>query len=836
MTFLNATLLFAVAAIGIPIALHLTARREPKQIEFPSIRLLKKRFETNRTKIRVRRWWLLALRILAIAAVALALAGPVIHGNASIVWSSIAIVAAFAVALLALGSVAASRGAQKALTYALLIAGGVALLAAVGWGAVTASSSTPPELDVSRPVALAIVVDNGPLSAWRENGRTQIDSIRQAAKDLLMTVHPESRLALIDRTGTPVTFALDRGGALSKVDAMEVLETADSLTARLDAALRLLSSSELESKQLVLIGDPNAIDLESDEFKSILNEAEADFGVKVTLWEIESSESWNRSLSVVQLSDETPAPNTSVTVTATVSAAGILKSSDQGGEATVQRITAELVLFPAEPSLPVVRDGKIVRPPEAAVDRLSAEVSEGQSVELRMTLPPLETGIHHGAIRLIGQDALAFDDSAYFTVTVLPPSRLLLAGDQPEELDELGFAITAPAPLDDPAAQYQVERVGFQDLSASNLDSFNGVVLIDPSPSVLEQPVILRYLESGGSLLVCTGDALGVDPFSWFGVDFERRWRVPEPGTFFEISSASHPALRSLASTPDGVPFQDFRISQYWRLSSSSSQVLLRYAGTGHPGLIERVLSENKNGEDSSKKLASAKLMVLSTPIPDLVSRGAWNELFSGSEPWPAFLMVRDLARYLSGRASKRYSIPVGAVASVAMPTQGESSNGDVAVSDSSDTSADAKSERRLRWQWFPSVGDTPVPIDIDEEKTNRSERVIVGQIVHSGVHWIRGGPPGLGFTANLDRQALTRFNGAGAEIEVLESELGLSIIDAVSQMEWTGAEESPAVSVWSPVMLFAMIAFLLEQILGNRFYSNAGAKKPASTIRKVAA
>ena len=67
-TFLNATLIFGVAATAVPILLHLIARREPRKVVFPSIRLLTKRFESNRSRMRVRRWWLLALRIAAVAA------------------------------------------------------------------------------------------------------------------------------------------------------------------------------------------------------------------------------------------------------------------------------------------------------------------------------------------------------------------------------------------------------------------------------------------------------------------------------------------------------------------------------------------------------------------------------------------------------------------------------------------------------------------------------------------------------------------------------------------------------------------------------------------------
>ncbi|MEE2935991.1 MAG: BatA domain-containing protein, partial [Planctomycetota bacterium] len=67
MTFFNATLIFGITAIAVPLVLHLVARREPRKVVFPSVRFLTKRFESNRSRLRVRRWWLLALRIAALA-------------------------------------------------------------------------------------------------------------------------------------------------------------------------------------------------------------------------------------------------------------------------------------------------------------------------------------------------------------------------------------------------------------------------------------------------------------------------------------------------------------------------------------------------------------------------------------------------------------------------------------------------------------------------------------------------------------------------------------------------------------------------------------------------
>ena len=134
MTFLNATLIFGVAAIAVPIVLHLIAKREPRKVVFPSVRFLTKRLETNRSKLRIRRWWLLAMRIAALAALALALARPAIHQSLSLTWLTIGMLGVFAIAMLAMASVAVARDMSRRLIYSLAGAGAATLLAALLWG------------------------------------------------------------------------------------------------------------------------------------------------------------------------------------------------------------------------------------------------------------------------------------------------------------------------------------------------------------------------------------------------------------------------------------------------------------------------------------------------------------------------------------------------------------------------------------------------------------------------------------------------------------------------------------------------------------------------------
>src|SRR5262245_26675984 len=76
MTFTFPLLLGALAAIALPVVLHLLLRQKPKTVQFPAFRFLVKRHKTNLTKLRLRHLLLLALRILLFAVIVLALAQP----------------------------------------------------------------------------------------------------------------------------------------------------------------------------------------------------------------------------------------------------------------------------------------------------------------------------------------------------------------------------------------------------------------------------------------------------------------------------------------------------------------------------------------------------------------------------------------------------------------------------------------------------------------------------------------------------------------------------------------------------------------------------------------
>src|SRR6185295_13646026 len=82
MSFLNPIMLFGVAAVSVPIIIHLLNRRKFQKVVWAAMRFLKLSVEQNQRRMQIEDMILLALRCLLLALLALALARPAILSNA----------------------------------------------------------------------------------------------------------------------------------------------------------------------------------------------------------------------------------------------------------------------------------------------------------------------------------------------------------------------------------------------------------------------------------------------------------------------------------------------------------------------------------------------------------------------------------------------------------------------------------------------------------------------------------------------------------------------------------------------------------------------------------
>jgi len=83
MSFLNPIMLFGIAAVSVPIIIHLLNRRRFQKIVWGAMRFLKLSVEQNQRRMRIEDMILLALRCLLLLLLALALARPAILSNAT---------------------------------------------------------------------------------------------------------------------------------------------------------------------------------------------------------------------------------------------------------------------------------------------------------------------------------------------------------------------------------------------------------------------------------------------------------------------------------------------------------------------------------------------------------------------------------------------------------------------------------------------------------------------------------------------------------------------------------------------------------------------------------
>jgi hypothetical protein len=784
--------MFGLAAIAVPIVLHLIARREPRRVVFPSIVFLTKRLETNRSKLRVRRWWLLALRIAALAALALALAHPAIHQSLSLTWLTIGLIVAFSIGLLAMATTALSRGMSRTLIYSLTAAGVATLAAAVLWGGYTYASGKAPAIDDAAPVAIALVLDNSPTSAWKTAGDDRLARIKEVATWMATRLPPTSRIAIVDRSATPVAFSLDLASAVSKIDGLPVAEATMPMAGKIEAAIRLVRTSELEGRQVLVITDLAESTWQTSSAESLLAAALADEpAVQMSVFDLGPFAGSNRTLSIPQFADTTPPRGNPVTLTSLLSLA-----TDQEAPASV---TAELKMYDADPTLPVIRNGVVQRPRSRIVDRSSVQISAGGSSELRLTIPPLDVGQHHGVLQLVGDDALPLDDVRYFTVGVLTPSRVLLVADNEDEARSIDLTINAaPFEVDESNAEYLVERIGYADLPVVRLEDFDAILLLDPPADVITGDAVGEYVAQGGGALVCLGPAAGNEALtsSWLP-PLVRRWRSPAPHTFLEPLRPSHPVLSPLSEIPGGVPWSAYRVGQYWQITpAETDKVLVRFAGAGHPAVLERSVPV----ADGLPGIT----IITTTPLPDLADpNNDWNDLF-GSDAWPAFFLVRNMVQRLTRRGAEDWMTVVGQPKVIGLP----------AIAD------DAEAAETIRLQLFPPGQTAPVPINVPRGAT----QVVAGDVTRSGTYWLRGLGENIGFSVNLTSQATMTER---VDRPVLDQWFGAENYDLVTnqdEIELAEIRSAQRVSLRSPLMLLALAVFLLEQILGNRFYRSRSA------------
>lgn len=262
MEFVNPAILFGAGLAAIPVVLHLIMRQQPKLLEFPALRFLQARQQSNRRKMKLRHWVLLALRVLAICLLAMALARPSIRA-------------------------AGALGSSEA------------------------------------PTAVAMIFDTSPRMAYRNENKTRLEAAQDISRWLLPRLPPESQLAVIDANPGEPVFQIDQSTALQRIDRLDTAGPGRPIVDLLEGALRLLKESPLERKEVYIFTDLSQTAWQVDSPDRLQKQLAELKGVGLYIIDVGVTDPRNLSLDELQLSGQMLARNSPLRVATALNSEGM---------------------------------------------------------------------------------------------------------------------------------------------------------------------------------------------------------------------------------------------------------------------------------------------------------------------------------------------------------------------------------------------------------------------------------------------------------------------------------------------------------------------------------
>lgn len=261
MTFLHIAFLGGMAAVAVPVVLHLIMRQQPRHLEFPALRFIQQRKDANRRRMRFRHLLLLLMRCAAIVLLALALARPSMQA-------------------------AGMLGDQEA------------------------------------PVAAALVFDTSPRLEYRLNNKSRLEEARETGLWLLTQLPPESEAAVLDLHSTGSVFAAELAAARQRINRLSSTPAGLPLLTVIEDALRLVGESDKERKEVYIFTDMAHGGLPTTPPAAWHKKMESLSNVGIYLIDVGAKDPKDFSLGELRLSGDVLARNSPLRVQADVARSG----------------------------------------------------------------------------------------------------------------------------------------------------------------------------------------------------------------------------------------------------------------------------------------------------------------------------------------------------------------------------------------------------------------------------------------------------------------------------------------------------------------------------------
>ena len=195
MSFLNPLFLFALVSVGIPLLIYLLNLRKPKRIRFSTLAFFESLKSTSLRKIKIKRWLLMTIRMLAVAALALALAHPFLPPGMGV-------------------------------------------------------------MSIGGPVVVGIIIDNSPSMEQIDRNGPYIEQAKEIASDIINLQNSDNRIVLNVTNGESLTLPyLSASAAKREVAELETVKSGNYLSRTISQVVQQLNSAPEPNKLLYIISD-----------------------------------------------------------------------------------------------------------------------------------------------------------------------------------------------------------------------------------------------------------------------------------------------------------------------------------------------------------------------------------------------------------------------------------------------------------------------------------------------------------------------------------------------------------------------------------------------------
>ena len=646
MNFLHLSLLAGLALAALPIVIHFSGRRQPKRVAFPTLRFVTATKTVSAKGWSIKRWLLLILRMLMLGLFALAFASPRVHGSMLASWLGIGLISvlaliAMAATVLAFIRRSSTSGVRYTALFLSVVLGGIALLWS-GW--VIARGPSTPMQATSGPVAAVLIIDTSPSMDYRFENETRLEKAKDTARWILNRLDNQSKIAVLTDSYSD-RLQLGHAAAETEIQRLQIEYRPVDLQERIKKAIELVRASDLERREIYVLTDLSVSSWSDQDAKIDQLLGTGNLGnenqILLQVADVGLPTHRNWAIDQVRISQQVATVGGSVQVNAK-----ILAAESTPAEQVIVELRAEAI----DPSLPMLKDDRLVAPEESLLDRKIVDSpGKGDLIDVNFTIDNLPLGTNHFALQLATGDPLSIDNRWPFTIEGTAGGQVtVVAWPDPKRTTAQEEAATLMLMMDP-------NQVGSQTKTAEEFERVDleavGVVALYNPPARLSARTIARldkFVTIGGGLLIVLGDAIDVKALETGSPETNLATLLPGPikrltrdsseQVFIENVDLNNGLWREFGQDVRRVPWTKFPIHRHWDLEEmdEAAKPIARYTVSGLPAIIEQIRGQGR-------------VITYTTTVPDFETpqHEAWNELSSSSEFWVGFGTMLGTSRYL---------------------------------------------------------------------------------------------------------------------------------------------------------------------------------------------